>query len=154
MHSAPAVSYPVTRSGVYGRLLLGCLSLGAVTLVAWCWQAPGPLWAQATAGLLWLAAAAAGAWHWRVAPNGLLVWDGHAWSWQQDDRQWPLQPQVRLDLQAFMLLHLQSDSAPVPRWVWPERALAPTHWRAVRRALFARAPSPEQDSTPRVQGAR
>ena len=140
MHAAPSVSYPVGRSafaaGLYGALAL----LGLLAVSAWALQSPtgwrplaGFAAVLATAALAWLG--------WRRAPSGTLRWDGALWHWEEPGAVCTGQPELALDLQSRMLLRFRPDAGGA-RWLWLERASAPSHWDALRRAVYSRASAP------------
>ncbi len=143
MHNAPAVSYPVGRSRFYAAVVVGGLSLSASTLVLWAVQADALGLRHLIATLLWLIIAAGAVRTWRQAPVGVLHWDGQAWTWRHGDDGKHLDGvedvAVVLDGQSALILHLSARDQPI--WVWPEQRMAPIHWLALRRAVFAPQPS-------------
>ena len=141
MHSAPSVSYPVGRSAFAGRLLAGFGALGIAAAAAWTVQSSSFGWRPALGWACALACAgfALGAW-WR-SPFGVLHWDGAAWQWQDGAGMAPGGLECALDLQSRMLLRWQGEGG-APRWLWVERKAAPSHWEALRRAVYSRASTP------------
>jgi toxin CptA len=141
MHSAPSVSYPVGRSAFAGRLLAGLAALGLAAAAAWTVQSSSFGWRAALAWVLALACAGFALRAWWRSPVGVLHWDGNAWHWQDDAGLAPGRLECALDLQARMLLRWQGETGAV-RWPWVERKAAPSHWDALRRAVYSRASTP------------
>lgn len=152
MHSAPSVSYPVGRSRFHGALALLMALLVALTLLTWLLQADELGARHLAVVLLSLACTAVAVWNWFKAPVGVLTWDGLAWIWTDGDKALPVQPEVTLDLQIFMLLRLGTGTLGRGIWVWPERQVAAVHWLPLRRAVFGQraAKAMPQDTTPTV----
>lgn len=119
-----------------GWVLIGAWMAATLALQAWL-----PL---AAAGLAWMAWAARAE---RRQAVGLLRFSGApgqgaAWRWSSDGADEGLAidaVQTALDLQNRLLLRL-TGAAGAPAWVWVERAQAPAHWLALRRALTADRP--------------
>lgn len=138
MVSAPPVSYPVGRSGLYGRLVWAMLALGLVSEGYWLtgldeWH-PWHIGAAGLSLLLWLWALR----DWARPVTGLLRWDGQAWSLQCGQQAQQVGVRVVLDLQHHLLLTLRPvQSSGRVQWVWPESRTQPEHWLALRQALFA-----------------
>jgi len=141
MHAAPSVSYPVGRSAFALGLAAALGGLGGLVAVAWMLQSAQAGWRQglAFAAVAGCAAAALAAW-WR-APAGTLRWDGAAWGWEEGGELQAGHPEIALDLQNRLLLRWKPDEGRV-RWLWLERARAPVHWEALRRAVYSRASTP------------
>jgi hypothetical protein len=147
MRSAPSVSHPVGRSrfgtGVLAAAWLAGLAAGLAWLVPAAdtgWRAV--LWAAVLAGCALAGARAA-----LRMPTGLLAWDGTAWHWCEgggDERAVALS--VTLDLQRVLLVRCRpSDAAGGrPFWLWLEAGGDAGHWRALRRAVYSRAPRESQ----------
>ncbi|GAB3769785.1 hypothetical protein GCM10028796_35410 [Ramlibacter monticola] len=145
MHAAPSVNYPVGRSAFALALAAGLTALGLLVAAAWTLQPVPAGWRQA---LAFAAAAGCGAvalaaW-WR-SPTGTLRWNGVAWGWQEGVEEGgglrPGHPEIALDLQNRLLLRWQAEEGGA-RWFWLERARAPAHWEALRRAVYSRAGTP------------
>jgi hypothetical protein len=143
MHNAPAVSFPVGRSRFYAAVVVGVLSLSASTLVLWATQADALVLRHLIAALLWSISAAGAVRTWRQAAVGVLHWDGQVWTWRCGDDGKHLDRVVDvavvLDGQSALILRLSAQTRPI--WVWPEQRMAPLHWLALRRAVFAPQPS-------------
>jgi toxin CptA len=137
MHSAPSVSYPVGRSAFAAWLYGALSSLGALAFLAWTLQSP-PGWRQAIALVAVLASAGFALHAWRRSPVGVLLWDGMAWSWEENQVVASGHPEIALDLQSRLLLRWGPESGRV-RWLWLERASDASHWDALRRAVYSRA---------------
>lgn len=148
MHAAPSVTYPVGRSR-FAALLVGTLQgLGLAAATLWAVLAPGFGWRQAAAfaavlvfgSLAWIA--------WLRSPSGLLQW-GARWQWQAGGTTWAGDVECALDLQSRMLLRFRPEAGR-PRWLWVERKSDPSHWDALRRAVYSRAslPLPEAGKPP------
>jgi toxin CptA len=138
MHAAPSVSYPVGRSAFAGALLALLLGAGLAAVVAFTVQSQAFGWRQA---LAWVALASGGvlaALSWLHSTRGLLRWDGLAWQWEEGGSAGVGQPEIALDLQSRLLLRWRAEGGP-PRWLWLEQASAPSHWEALRRAVYSRA---------------
>lgn len=138
MYSAPAVSYPVGRSRWAAALMLLAWLAGAAGLVRWTAQPDIAPWRCAAA---WFALAATGAfaaWQWRQSLQGVLGWDGLAWSWTAAQAAAVSgQLQVSLDLQFLMLVSWRDAGG--RNWLWLERASATERWSELRRAVYSRA---------------
>jgi toxin CptA len=146
MHSAPAVSYPVGRSRFHGLLLVLIAGSGALSLSGWTYQSDPLRWHHGVAALVWLLGVAVAGWRWYRAPSGTLIWDGEVWCWVLEQRSRPVKPEVALDLQYQLLLRLSGSADRADWWVWPERGADPSHWTALRRALFARSAADHPDA--------
>lgn len=136
MHSAPAVTYPVGRSRFHACLLV-CVSLSSF-FVGLLWRELGSPDGsrQVLLVLLTLGFGLAAAQVWRRTPQGSLCWDGQNWSWTVgQDGVYGLVA-VYFDLQICMVLNLRTDGGD-RIWLWPERSHEPTHWNALRRAVFS-----------------
>ena len=149
MHNAPSVSYPVGRSRFLGGLLalLWCAGVSAVAL--WCQQATPSGWRRVAAAGAVLLSAGVAVLAWRRQPEGLLTWDGQAWSWRGCMLPAGASPRVVMDFQAWMLLGWPAPAR--AEWLWLERRHAPGRWRDLRRAVYSRArilPLPGADSGP------
>jgi toxin CptA len=136
MHSAPSVSYPVGRSRMARRLLLGIWCLGAAGLAAWCLQFSGAGWRTA---LLVLVVLAAGLSAWRAARLGEgveLQWNGQHWSCAGSAQCAAARVSIHLDFQPLMLVRL-CEPGRATTWLWLERGSMPSRWLDLRRALHA-----------------
>lgn len=136
MYSAPAVSYPVGRSHLYGQLLVGALLLGFGSLAAWIMQADTHSFRHLAAVTLWVVSAAAAIVAWWRSPHGLLTWDGQNWTWTCGETSRQVVLSMTLDSQSSLLLRWREAGAS-EGWVWLERRTAPTRWMPLRRAVFA-----------------
>jgi hypothetical protein len=140
MHAPPSVSYPVGRSlfaaGAYGLAALA----GLAAVAAWSLQTPfGLRHVAAFAAVLACVSLASHAW--LHAPVGGLHWDGAAWRWEEGGEACPGHPEIALDLQSHLLLRWHGDAGGT-RWLWLARTSAPSHWDALRRAVYSRASAP------------
>jgi len=139
MHAAPSVNYPVGRSRFAGALLGAAWLLGALAILAWTLQAQAPGWRQLAAALLLAACGGAAAAGWWRSAAGTLAWDGAAWRFspagQPDEAG---RPELALDLQSHLLLRW-TPAAGRTRWLWAARDEAPSHWDALRRAIYSRS---------------
>lgn len=141
MHAAPSVSYPVGRSAFAGALLALLSAVGLAAVLAFTLQSAGFGWRQAAA---WAALAVAGllaAAAWLRSARGMLHWDGLGWQWEEGGAMGTGAPEIALDLQPRLLLRWRAESGAV-RWLWLERESAPSHWDALRRAVYSRANAP------------
>lgn len=140
MHSAPSVSYPVGRSAFAVRAGLALAAAALAVIALWSVQAPFG-WRQ-LAALAAVLACAVLAWDaWRRSPAGVLRWDGREWTWEEGGGVAGGQPAIALDLQARLLLRWRPEQGGA-RWLWVERKEAPSHWDALRRAVYSRASAP------------
>jgi hypothetical protein len=142
MHAAPSVIYPVGRSRFAGALLAAAWLAGAAALAAWTAQSPTPGWRQLLAALLLGASGAGAAAGWWRSATGTIGWDGTGWSWREagpGDAAQAGRPALALDLQARMLLRWTPTGGGRRRWLWAQRDAAPSHWDALRRAVYSRA---------------
>ena len=78
---------------------------------------------------------------WYRASAGMLRWDGAGWQWEEGGAVTGGQPELALDLQSRMLLRFRPEAGKV-RWLWLERASDPSHWDALRRAVYSRSSTP------------
>ncbi|MCE3271092.1 MAG: hypothetical protein K0S57_1489 [Ramlibacter sp.] len=141
MHAAPSVSYPVGRSAFAAALLALLTAAGLAAVLAFTLQSTVFGWRQAVA---WAAFAVAGllaAAAWLRSARGVLHWDGLAWQWEEAGAAASGEPEIALDLQPRLLLRWRSEGGAV-RWLWLERESAPSHWDALRRAVYSRANAP------------
>lgn len=137
MHSAPSVSYPVGRSTFAVRAALALAAAGLAVIALWSVQAPFG-WRQLAALAAVLACAVLAGDAWRRSPAGVLRWDGREWTWEEGGRVAGGQPAIALDLQSRLLLRWRPEQGGA-RWLWAEREAAPSHWDALRRAVYSRA---------------
>jgi len=149
MHSAPSVNYPVGRSRLVALALVVLWSLGVLSAVAWRLQVDSDPdvvnWRQwLLVGALLVAALGVHV-ALRAQPIGELRWDGQNWLLEGAPGHGGATASVHFDVQTVMLIRLTLADSPV-RWLWLERTRAPERWRALRRALYSRAPPPEPAS--------
>ena len=137
MHSAPAVSYPVGRSRLAGALLLLIWLTALAATGLWWAQVQVAGWRWGAAVLLLACTGAFAAWHWWHAPVGTLAWDGESWNWSAKGRVEAGEPDVRLDLQHWLLLRWRGGQGGC--WLWLERAPLAERWEDLRRAVYSRA---------------
>jgi len=136
MHSAPAVSYPVGRSHFHAVLLIGVLTVGAGSLIAWIAQSDAVSLRHVTMAVLWLISGWMSWQAWFHSSVGVLTWDGQHWTWVCGDDGRLVDLRVTMDTQHTLLLHLRAPGSP-GWWVWLERRTAPMRWLPMRRAVFA-----------------
>ena len=141
MHAAPSVSYPVGRSAFALGLAAALAALGALVAAAWLLESAQAGWRHALAAAAVAAGGAGALVAWWRSPAGLLHWDGAAWNWEEGRELRPGHPEIALDLQNRLLLRWQAEAGRA-RWLWVERARAPAHWEALRRAVYSRASAP------------
>ena len=157
-HQAPAVRYPVGRSG-WPWAMLGALALAmGATGIAWV-QSDAVAPAGLPQGLYLILAAVLLGWACRdawLAPRGHLVWDGASWSWEDGSPTpgalaTPFEPaaatrlEQHLDGQSWMLLSLRTPGA-ARRWLWLQRRQDPSQWLALRRAVVGLGGVAEPDA--------
>lgn len=147
MHSAPSVSYPVGRSRLGYAILWTIWAAGACCASVWRYQnnSGGVRWAVVLAAFALASAALAWA-LWPRAPR-VLRWDGACWSLSGVRPLGMAQAAVGLDLQVALLLRVQ-EAGHATQWLWADRAAAPERWNALRRAVYCRAPSPQDAGLP------
>ncbi|MBU6465131.1 hypothetical protein [Simplicispira hankyongi] len=141
-YPAPAVEYPIERSGRLAAVLL-LLHVGSLAiLAAWLLRDAGALRAAVLPVLLvWSAAAALGAHFWMRQPVGRLAWDGTAWQLRRaagGSAAQALGPTVvvQLDLQRQMALAFPQAAPPV--WLFVEQRQQSVRWLDLRRAVYSR----------------
>ena len=148
---APAVRYPLRRSAALGSALGLILLAGGGAGVAWAWQGAYSFTVGVmAAACLWVLVAAAAFHFWQRQWVGMLHWDGQAWALETttpDGISWALSepPEVFLDLQT----HVWLCATFVGRrriWVWLERASQPERWLDLRRAVYSRATSGDDNA--------
>jgi toxin CptA len=149
MQDAPSVTCPVGRS-VFGGALIAAVWLASVAAaLMWSVQPAVAAWRLA---LAWSAVAIAGVLalrSWCRASDGVLAWDGSAWSWNEGAGARPGASgrlELSLDLQHTMLARWHDGGA--RRWLWLERRRCPERWNDVRRAVYSRAGSPAGAAEP------
>ncbi|MDI3383012.1 hypothetical protein ACFPPF_02780 [Xenophilus aerolatus] len=152
MHSAPSVSYPVGRSRVGHAILWVIWAAGAGCTVGWCYQneGNGARWALVLGAAI--VASLALAWALRPRTPRALHWDGAFWSLSGARPMGMAVAAVALDLQGTLLLRLQ-EAGRAAQWLWLDRAAAPERWNALRRAVYCRAPAPQDAGLPTDVGA-
>lgn len=138
MHDAPSVTCPVGRS-VWAALIVALLWLaGAAVVGLWSAQPQVTAWRVALAWGAVGCGALVSAWSiWR-AREGVLAWDGEAWSWSRRGAA-PAAGRVRpgLDLQRVLLVRWDGGTSGC--WLWLERRRCGARWDDVRRAVYSRA---------------
>jgi hypothetical protein len=139
MHHAPAVNFSVGRSRFHGYLLIGLVTLGAGTLLAWCLQADDVQTRHVLAWGVWLMTSITAIVAWLRSPLVSLTWDGQIWTWTNQGESRPVDVAVLFDAQSLVLLRVQTTQSCI--WVWPEQRIARSRWLAFRRAIFAPQPA-------------
>lgn len=143
----PAVSYAARRTGCLGLVLLGLWLPGLVLAVA-AFTSGGVRWSTAyftlLAALLVLSTFCLGAF-WRTQRERVLRWDGRQWTLDDPATKSPSanlrRVEVRLDLQAFMLLRCVGPNAWDATWLWAERGRQSERWHLLRCALYHLLPA-------------
>jgi len=151
MHSAPSVSYPVGRSRMGRRAAIALWLAGACCVGAWRAQYGGNDWRWALVLGAFLIASLAAARALRPVAARELRWDGAAWSLSAPQPMGMAQAAVALDLQAAVLVRLD-EAGRAAQWLWLEKSAMPERWNALRRAVYCRAPGP-QDAAPSLAAA-
>jgi hypothetical protein len=147
MHAAPSVSYPVGRSAFAGAAYLALAGAALAAACLWTWQAQAAGWRQFLAFALVLGTGAFAAGAWLRSPRGRLHWADGGWRWEEGGAAADARVELALDLQSRMLLRLELAGASA-RWTWVERTSDPSHWDALRRAVYSRASTPEPAPAP------
>ena len=150
-HAAPAVTYPVSPSGLAVGAMAALWLLAATATLAWVWlSAADPI--GLSCSVIGLGLSALALWsHWRAGPRGQLLWDGRSWLWRS--RAYPsgtelVRPEIILDAQLLMVLRTCNLAG--ASWVLClQRQGDRSAWLDLRRALYARAPA----AGPRALGA-
>ncbi|MBS0430360.1 MAG: hypothetical protein JSR41_23990 [Proteobacteria bacterium] len=152
MHSAPSVSYPVGRSRVGHAILWVIWAAGACCACAWRYQndSNGARWAVVLGAFV--VASLALTWALRPQSARVLRWDGAFWSLSGARPMGMAEAAVALDLQCTLLLRLQ-EAGRATQWLWADRSAAPERWNAMRRAVYCRAPSPQDAGLPNAAAA-
>jgi hypothetical protein len=137
MHGAPSVKYPVGRSYLAAGILLAAWALGATACAWWSWSGASG-WRTGLALSTVLVTGGIAAHWWARQPEGLLGWDGTAWTWDDGGSEADCgMVEVGLDLQWLLLLRW--GGADRRRWFWLEGSRMPGRWAALRRAVYSRA---------------
>ena len=140
MSGPPAVTVATTGLGLDGPIAASFALLLVLTLAGL--FASGA--AQIPADLLYIAPlllCALGLAGWCIARTrsetsaSVLRWDGRHWSWSRQHGDSVLSVDCALDLQAWMLLRLQTGEGPC-EWMWLRREDHVKSWCALRRALI------------------
>lgn len=140
---APAAQFRVSSSAGLGRTLLALHGTALANLAAWWYWAATPApGLMALALLAWLVIAVLCVRAYLRLPVGRLVWDTQAWSFEYLP---PLNvrdslgrvAEAALDLQFCMLLHFSETRR--CRWIFVRREHDPSHWLALRRAVYSSA---------------
>jgi hypothetical protein len=140
MHSAPSVTYPVGRSRFALAFVVLAWLAGAAGVAAWRIGVAAPA-LQVFAAVAAVVAFGAAALHgWLRSPAGTLSWDGAGWTWSGPAGAESGSPRTVLDAQRVMLLRW--DCGRTTRWLWLERAMQPSSWDDLRRAVYSRVPTP------------
>ena len=162
MAGAPAVSYPVGRTGALATVLAGLLASAWSTMI-WAWIMASNPYQPASEAMIYIAIgglSTAALWHfWRQQPPRQLRWDGACW--------WLLSAgdaherggdgarvQVRLDAQRWMLLRFHEPDTVRPTWLWAQAAHDPVRWHLLRCALYLPATSAQGGLAARAEVPR
>jgi hypothetical protein len=135
MHLAPAVRFEVKRTPFEGVVWLGMMLLVLLAGSLWAlhdvvaWKL-GLFYGVSFACLGW------GVWVWAQPPQGVLAWNGQAWTWHDAAGEIPVVPHIRLDFQSVLLL--QFAPGPRPAWVWLQQRMGDRSWIELRRALHGK----------------
>ena len=147
MHSAPAVTHPTGRTAqlALGLATLGALGLLGAVAVAVSGRAQALAAWQAIALLAACALALGGLWiFWRAQRPHQLAWDRAQWRLSGHDAAPAegavVQVQVRLDLQAALLLCAQDLETGRRSWLWAQKGADAGRWHLLRCALWAMPP--------------
>lgn len=153
MHAAPPVRMDLAPDTMGFGVAALCAGLAAANFVAWTaiwldWPVAGVAAAAAAAALAAIAWAGWARRRGQAGAGGLLAWDGAAWSWTPAAAA-PIvgEPQVALDLGAWMLLRFTTSGGPARvTWLVASRRQAAAAWPSWRAALYAPRPRPEPAS--------
>ena len=136
MHSAPAVNFPVGRSRCWGWFMGLTGVLGFMVGLMLHFKSSINTADQVLYDLFFLASFVFAVNVWRRSMTGHLQWDGQVWRWTVEGQFIQGFVTLHFDAQLLMIMTLRTDAGHVV-WIWPERALDPTHWSALRRAVHS-----------------
>jgi len=145
-YNAPALRFHIGPSRFLRRGVMVMAVAGGLALLGWSWEGAPPshtMWVGAA--LLWLACTGVALHFVRHLPQGILAWDGAAWSFEIPGQ--PLlvgQLRVHMDAQTHLLLSLRGEGRGV-HWLWLERSMHGACWMDLRRAVYSR---PRLDAGP------
>ncbi|TAN10785.1 MAG: hypothetical protein EPN34_09075 [Burkholderiaceae bacterium] len=156
----PVVSYAVHQTARLRLVLLALWLPGVVLAVAASTSGGARLGAVRFTSLfvvLALSTFGLGA-LWRAQRERILRWNGRLWTLADPAaKSSPInlhRVEVRLDLQAFLLLRCLGPSASTSTWVWAERGTRSERWHVLRCALYHVLPAePDDPQVERELGA-
>lgn len=134
MHSAPAVSVSVARSGWHLRAIVVLGVLAGLAAGALARDLP-PMQALLVAAAVLVAGATALV-GWYRSPSGDLRWDGQHWHWPDFSDTPDCQLTLHFDFQRVMVVSLRGRARRTV-WLWLESAPGDARWTALRRAVIA-----------------
>lgn len=137
MHNAPPIAFPLGRSRFQAWLLGGYAAVALAAFALWLRQASWTDWRLLCFALLTLTLWSWAVGNWWRSPGGRLCWDGQSWCWHSAGVSACGALRVRMDLQFFLLLSLNTNTTK-SAWLWAERAADAQRWRDFRCAVFAR----------------
>ena len=140
MGGPPAVTVAIPGVGLDGHIAAGLTFLLVLTLVGLfafgAVQIPADLIYLAPMLLFSLALAGFCMTHSRPAVHGsVLRWDGQNWFWSRQNEDVLCAVQCVMDLQAWMLLRLQTSEGAC-EWIWLQRKGHVKIWYPLRRVLI------------------
>lgn len=137
------------RTPTYAIACILCVVWVLWLVSLWQWRHHAAVWWWALGFILVYVCIAYAAWRWqRQLPTSYLVWTGVHWCLQpiSGSAALPRTPAYKqcicvLDVHTALLLRLAlcTHKKPVAqvRWVWVQAASAPSHWHALRAAVYA-----------------
>jgi toxin CptA len=136
MHGAPAVNYPVGRSGFHGCLLLFIGLIGLMVALHWSVLSVDSYWRYILYIAVYSVSSVAAGVYWYMTPCGDLDWNGH--NWQLSTLQGTIGGLLcsHVDLQIYVLLSF-STSNNKKKWLWAEKSSKEESWSKFRIAVFS-----------------
>lgn len=136
MHRAPAVSFPVVRSGGHAQVLAVIWLAGTAAIGLLHLTQSVPVYQSVICLLVSMVCGWVGWMGWWRAGTGRLQWDGQHWAWSGFTEGDPCRVAMHLDFQSLVLISVTTAQGQ-RQWLWLQSAVDGAHWSALRRALVA-----------------